>query len=89
MFLFFVQAYQSLLFLSDAGNMNSTSFLSSCVKNAVSITKIDKSVAIQAEVACQDEAVAFAVDCFIQAHQVFSIVMVNHNHTLVITDTTE
>lgn len=55
MFLLLVQTNQALLFLSNASNVNGPGLFTIRIEDPMRLSEIDEGIAIQSEVACQDE----------------------------------
>jgi hypothetical protein len=82
--LFFVETNKSSFFLSNAGNVDCFGLFSSTIENSMSISEVNEGIAVESEVACEDEAMPFASDCFVESDQVLFIVVVNDHSALVV-----
>jgi hypothetical protein len=84
MLLFFVEANQSSLLLSNTSNMNGSGFLSGGIENSVRFSKVYKGVAIKSKIACQDKAKSFAVKGLVEFDEIILVVVINNDNALVI-----
>jgi hypothetical protein len=66
MSLLLMQTHQSLLLLSDTSDVCSLALLSSCVEDAVTVTEVNESEAVETQVAGVDKAKVLLVDGFVE-----------------------
>lgn len=82
--LLLVEADQALFLLGDAGNVDGLGLLASGIEDAMGLSEIDEGIAVESEVAGQDEASILGVDGLVQPDQIFPIVVIKYDHAFVI-----
>lgn len=82
MLLFLVEANQPSFFLGDSRNVNTFAFFTSGINDAVILSEINESEAVETKIARIEETDVFIVASLIQINQVLFVIVVEDNHTL-------
>jgi hypothetical protein len=64
--------------------MDESGFFSCQIEDFVSISEVNKSVAVETEISCQNESNLVLSASFVQLDQVLSIVVIENNDALVV-----
>ena len=82
--LFLVETDETPFLLSDASDVYDFAFLSSGIKDAVLVSKIYESEAVESEVASIDESSVLLVHSLVEFNEIVPIVAIKYDSTIVV-----